>query len=619
MQLWWISSTLRMTKHLAILCLLATLATAAADRNPPEPIPGATEFRDVRYLPDWRYPEAGETLLTNQMRMDIAVPDDGKTSHPTILVVHGGGWSAGTKEEGGIRKIMTYFVERGYVAVGFNYILRPRGIMPQVFWDTETALRFLRKNAEQYRVDPARIGAIGLSAGGWLISSVGHSGGDLYLKNHQHSTHIGELWERDWRRPDDDWNESFIRPLANPDPIFPDEYGRFQAISMDFHFRIQLSSGNSPAMNNWMGEGGKMRDYQEEAVARGEFDYTETLWTHPKYRGKSVHVPNLFKQEDKNGNLAAVIGFDGQKSEEGIEAIYRFFQHHLVENPRTPVPAIRPASRFFAEETEVRFVMPKIDHEIRYQILPLERIKGKRWDETHPPVEGDTWKEWPKYTAPFRIDRDSLVRAVATSKGRRPSTIAEAHFFRGVEPPPHVTAPEGDHLPPGRTGERYEAAFESDAESPRLFLAGDLVPWRHKTSHYPNNMILDRETGIWSGTPTKPGKFWVQIWVNGADGAIARHRDYLWIVEGEDLSSGEELFKTPPVDPYVELAHMPESNIRPSRLAEPLRQAGIPHVFQDDDSGALILVPEEHTAEARKVIETRLKEWKHTGSVDWRD
>ena len=604
-----------------IVLVVGIASTLAADEKRVRPLgENVLEYRNVRYLADSRYPQEGERERTYQMTMDIAVPDDGKEQHPVLFVVHGGGWSAGSKDDSSCRKIMSYFVKRGYVCIGFNYMLRPRGVFPQIFWDYETAARYLRTNAAKYQVDPTRFGAIGLSAGGWLISSAGHATGDLYLRNHQASWHIGELWERDWQRPDDDWNESFLRPMSNPQPDYPDEYGRFQAISMDFQFRIQYGSGNSPSMNNWIGQGGKMRDYQEEAAHTGEFDYTETLWIHPKYQGKSVHVPPLFKSIRKDGNEAAAIGFDGEKSDDAIQQIDRFFQHHLVEDPRTPMPAFHPTSRFFQDELAVSFVMPKMDYEIRYQVLPLEWAKGKRWDEGYPSVQGDEWKSWRKYEGPFKIDQHALVRAVAISEGRRPSTIAEGHFFKDVVDLPKVTSPAGDALPPGQTGKPYSVTFAADVDSPRWYLSGDLVPWERKGQvHYPNNMLLDRKSGTWSGTPTKPGKYWVQIWVNDGDGRIADYRDYTWIVEGEDLSPDDDLFQTPPVDPYIELVYLSNGKVRASRLSHPLRQAGVRYTFQDDKQRWMMLVQRDDAAEARRTIETKLKEWNHDGSLEWRD
>lgn len=546
---------------LGLACLLISIGVV--EGKPPMPIPRGTEHRDVRYLPDWRYSGDPAPQRDGQMVMDIVVPEDGKDApsggHPVLLVVHGGGWFAGSKDERKQREIMAYFVQRGYVTVGFNYILRPRGIFPQVYWDYNAAVRFLREHADEYQIDPTKFGAIGLSAGGWLITSTGHASGDLLLKSGQHSAHIGEMWEHNWQLGGRTYEDTFLRPMIDPDPVNPNGYSRVQAISYDFDFRTRYGSGNSPATNQWEGEGYNARPDEQAALDSGRFDHSETVLTHPSYKGRQVHVPPLFESKQKDGSdKAEAIGIDGKAHVPAIERIDQFFQHELVDDPRTPMPEINPAWRLFDESTKVSFMMPMEGGEIRYQVLPLEKQKGKRWNQVQPAVKGEAWREWQKYDGPFEVTRDSLVRAVATSEGRRPSTVAEAHFFKGVKVP-SVTAPEGRDLPQAKTGERYTARFESDAgDKARWFLAGDLVPYSERKEAdyvYPNGMIFDTKTGAWAGVPTRPGKYWIQVWVNDAAGAPARHRDYTWTVTGDDLSKEPEAVAEV-TDPNVELLYL---------------------------------------------------------------
>lgn len=154
-----------MTVRLALIFVFVSFGATSADAAKTEPIPDATEYRNVRYLPEWRYSGDPAPHRDDQMLLDVAVPDDGHEAHPVLFVVHGGGWSGGSKDQGIHRDIMSYFVERGFVAVNLNYVMRPRGIFPQVFWDYADAARFIRKNARKFKADPARFGAIGLSAG----------------------------------------------------------------------------------------------------------------------------------------------------------------------------------------------------------------------------------------------------------------------------------------------------------------------------------------------------------------------------------------------------------------------------------------------------------------------
>jgi len=611
-----------MFKPAIITGLLVAFCTPALAQRVPPPIPNSIEHRDVRYLPDWRYPEEGETRRTYQMGMDIVIPDNGEAppeaGYPVLFVVHGGGWSQGSKDQKIYRDIMAYFVQKGYVAVGFNYILRPRENMPQVFWDFETAMRFMRVHADKYNVDPSRFGATGISAGGWLISTVGHSSGDIYLSDHQSGRDILWLVDNYWGKG----RGGFLRSVANPDPIYPEVYGRLQAISMDFHFRIQHSSGNSPAFNQWFGKSGRVRDVTQEVASRGEFDYSRTNWTHPRYQGR-LHGPPLLKKMEDGQNAAAAEAFDGKPADQAIEAIYRFFQHQFYTDPRTPMPALRPVNRFFKDETEISFVMPKLPGGatpvIRYQALPIQKQEKKNWHDSIPPVTGDEWKQWKVYDGPFKLDTTSVVRAVATVDGRRPSTIAEGHYFKNAVDTPSVVAPNALELPKGRTGEGYSVTFKADAKDVRWFMAGDLVPWNLRGEYqYANNMVLDSKTGVWSGAPVIPGRYWVQVWVKHADAMIGEHRDYIWVVEGENLSDDNDLFKTEPVDTFTELVYLPNTNIHANRLIEPLLDHGIRAAVDGDDAGGTILVPEKHTTKARQVITQKLEAWRYRGEPDWK-
>ena len=580
----------------------------------------AVEHKDVKYLPAWRYSGGASPDRDGQMVMDITVPDDDEDRHPVLFVVHGGGWGGGDKSQRVYREIVSYFADRGYVCVNFNYIMRPRGMFPQVFWDYADAARFMRVHAYKYKADPSRFGAIGLSAGGWLISSAGHGSGDLYLLNHQQSIHAGELWQRGWRKEDDDYHETFARPMANPSPAYPGVYGRFAAISYDFSFRTQFGSGNSPACNQWVGQGYQPHENEQAAIDTGKFDYSQTVMTHASLKGRKVHVPPLFSSIQKDGsNKAEAISADGQRRIDAIERIHEFFQHELVDNPRTPMPEIQPAWRIFQGEQTVSFVMPSDDAEIRFQVVPLKPQKGKQWFELYPPVAEGEHEKWRKYTGPLTIDGDCLIRAVASGDGRRDSTIAEAHFFSG-ESAPAIIAPEGEALPPAETGKEYSVKFQADGDAARWLLAGDLVPYSQRNEsqfRYPNNMVMNYETGQWSGVPVRPGKYWIQVWANESPGQPARHRNYTWTVTGEDLSDQSKAVAEQ-ADPYVELVYLPGEKSYPAdRITRVLNRHGVRAIVQSEKQGVLFLVHTRDKERARRLAEELLQSIKYKGEVRW--
>ncbi len=74
------------------------------------------------------------------------------------------------------------YAEKGYVCISVNYRLIKEAPLPACVSDCKNAVRWLRANAEQYHVDPDRIGAFGISAGGHLVSMLGLAGTEADLE-----------------------------------------------------------------------------------------------------------------------------------------------------------------------------------------------------------------------------------------------------------------------------------------------------------------------------------------------------------------------------------------------------------------------------------------------------
>lgn len=62
---------------------------------------------------------------------------------------------------------------QGYLVVSVNYRLYPAAQFPAMIQDVKCAVRSLRANAAQYNLDPNRIGAVGVSAGGHIVGLLG--------------------------------------------------------------------------------------------------------------------------------------------------------------------------------------------------------------------------------------------------------------------------------------------------------------------------------------------------------------------------------------------------------------------------------------------------------------
>ncbi len=106
------------------------------------------------------------------LSMDIVRPKGLTSPRPVVLWLHGGGWAFGN------RRLMHPLAETtaslGYVSASASYRLANRNChFPAQVEDAAAAVRFLRRYAADYRIDPDRIVIGGESAGGHLALMVG--------------------------------------------------------------------------------------------------------------------------------------------------------------------------------------------------------------------------------------------------------------------------------------------------------------------------------------------------------------------------------------------------------------------------------------------------------------
>ena len=132
----------------------------------------------TRILKDVTYLEPGR-----QEKLDVYLPDRLPTdpASPGIVWIHGGGWTAGTKNEARAANICETLAKKGYVCVSIDYKLG-EGAWPTNLYDCKNAVRFLRTHAADYNVDPDRIAVMGGSAGGHLALMVGLTLSDKALE-----------------------------------------------------------------------------------------------------------------------------------------------------------------------------------------------------------------------------------------------------------------------------------------------------------------------------------------------------------------------------------------------------------------------------------------------------
>src|SRR5579864_738404 len=159
----WFANVLRWLAWGAIVGVAGVFVRAEADR--PDLPDGVEVYTDIVY----------RRVAGRQVALDVYVPvlPAPPRGRPAVLAIHGGGWRGGTKNDYG--REVARLAQHGYVVVSVDYQLSrsESPSWPQNFEDVREAVRWVRRHAQDFGVDPSRIAAMGSSAGGHLAALLG--------------------------------------------------------------------------------------------------------------------------------------------------------------------------------------------------------------------------------------------------------------------------------------------------------------------------------------------------------------------------------------------------------------------------------------------------------------
>jgi len=116
------------------------------------------------------------------LAMDLYRPPDRGRPAPVALFLHGGGLVLGNRKPAGpgalpsgsrFGPVRDDLTARGVAVASIDFRLAPAARWPAPLADARCAVRFLKANAAALNLDPARIAAWGIGAGGTLASLLG--------------------------------------------------------------------------------------------------------------------------------------------------------------------------------------------------------------------------------------------------------------------------------------------------------------------------------------------------------------------------------------------------------------------------------------------------------------
>ena len=107
------------------------------------------------------------------LTMDVFAPKENANGAAVVWMVSGGWFSS----HDAINSAMVQeFLNRGYMVFAVVHGSQPRFTIPEVVADVNRAVRYIRTHAQDYKIDPDRIGVTGASAGGHLSLMLGTAG-----------------------------------------------------------------------------------------------------------------------------------------------------------------------------------------------------------------------------------------------------------------------------------------------------------------------------------------------------------------------------------------------------------------------------------------------------------
>ena len=104
----------------------------------------------------------------------------GRDRAPCVLVVHGGGWDGGERNE--LAHFNHWLARRGYAVAAIDYRLAPKLTWPAQRDDVLAAIAFLTTNAATLGLDATRLVLFGRSAGGNIAEATAYAANDAAIR-----------------------------------------------------------------------------------------------------------------------------------------------------------------------------------------------------------------------------------------------------------------------------------------------------------------------------------------------------------------------------------------------------------------------------------------------------
>lgn len=139
-----------------------------------------TSFLNIKYAPGGIHEPLSHAPDGDRRTLDIYLPNGGSGPYPVVVDIFGGGWYFGNKSSHKLEPALN-LLKRGFAVVSINYSLSCQDTLDTQIQEVKASIRYIRKHAAAYQLDPNRIALLGESAGAHLaaVASTSSASGQL--------------------------------------------------------------------------------------------------------------------------------------------------------------------------------------------------------------------------------------------------------------------------------------------------------------------------------------------------------------------------------------------------------------------------------------------------------
>jgi acetyl esterase/lipase len=136
-------------------------------------VPSGDAAQQARIEPDVVYGHKDGLAMTLDVYRPAVTPNGA-----AILFMVSGGWYSRWAPPEQTQGILQPYLDHGFTMMAVRHGSSPRYTIPEAVADVRQAVRFVRRHANRWNIDPERLGVLGMSAGGHLALMLGTTGED---------------------------------------------------------------------------------------------------------------------------------------------------------------------------------------------------------------------------------------------------------------------------------------------------------------------------------------------------------------------------------------------------------------------------------------------------------